>query len=284
MIKFTKVQGAGNDFVLIEGHKIERDWAKLAPAICNRHFGIGGDGILLVMKSKIADRRMRVFNLDGSEADACGNGLRCVVRYVLEKNLVAVVNGAITVETMAGVRQVNIGQGKKPSIQVSMGKPVFAAKDIPVSEEKGQTKFDIMPVVDYPLKVGKKELIISCVSMGNPHAVHFINTPVSEYPLDKIGPQVENHRFFPKHVNFEIARVLNNEAIEARVWERGVGETLACGSGACAIAVMAKLHDYIGKTVDINLPGGTLGIEWDEKSEVRLSGSAEIVFSGEWPE
>ncbi len=282
MLKFTKVQGAGNDFVLIEADNIERNWSKLAPEMCNRHFGIGSDGVLLVLKSKKADCRMRVFNLDGSEADACGNGLRCVVRYVLENHLVKPSNGVLTVETMAGVRQVKVGGGKKLSIQVSMGKPIFAAKDIPVAEEKGNKSLDIMPVLDYQLKIGQKKLILSCVSMGNPHAVHFIDKPVAEFPLEKFGPMVEKHDFFPKHVNFEIARVLNNHEIEARVWERGVGETLACGSGACAIAVMAKLHNFTDKIVDIRLPGGTLNIEWDEKTEVKLSGPAEIVFNGEW--
>ncbi len=283
MLKFTKVQGAGNDFVLIEGDGIRRDWSKLTPAMCDRHFGVGGDGLLLVVKSKVADCRMRVFNLDGSEADACGNGLRCVVRYALEKGLVKPKSGILTVETMAGVRRVKVGSGKKPSIQVFMGKPIFAAKDIPVAIGQGRNSLDIMPVLDYPLTVGGKGLLLNCVSMGNPHAVYFIDIPVTDFPLGEIGPKVEKHRFFPRHVNFEIARILNRQQIEARVWERGVGETLACGSGACAIGVMSRLHNFIDDKVNIILPGGVLNVEWDGKGEVLLSGPAELVFSGEWP-
>jgi diaminopimelate epimerase len=284
LINFTKVQGAGNDFVLIEDDGAARDWTKLTPAMCDRHFGIGGDGLLLVIKSIKADCRMRVFNLDGSEADACGNGTRCVVRYVLEKGLVKPRGGEITVETMSGVRRVRVGSGKKPTIQVFMGKPIFAAKDIPVKIGQGNKELDIMPVLDYPLTIGRKKLLLNCVSMGNPHAVYFIDTPVADYPLAVIGPQMEKHRIFPKHVNFEIVRLLNRTQIEARVWERGVGETLACGSGACAIAVMARMHDAIDNKVDINLPGGTLNIEWDGQGEVMLSGPAKVVFSGEWPD
>ena len=284
MINFTKVQGAGNDFVLVEDNGIERDWSKLTPAMCSRHFGIGGDGLLLVVKSRVADCRMRVFNLDGSEADACGNGLRCVVRYVLEKGIVQPKKGTLTVETMAGVRQVRVGSGKKPQIQVFMGKPIFQAKDIPVKMEQGRNTLDIMPVLDYPLTINRKKLTLNCVSMGNPHAVYFIDTPVADFPLEVIGPKVEKHRIFPKHVNFEIVRVLNDEKFEARVWERGVGETLACGSGACAIAVMSRMHGIVNDKVDIILPGGTLNIEWDGQGEVMLSGPAELVFTGEWPD
>ena len=283
MIEFTKVQGAGNDFVLIEDDGTARDWENLTPAMCDRHFGIGGDGLLLVVKSKKADCRMRVFNLDGSEADACGNGLRCVVRYVLEKGLVKPKAGRLTVETMAGVRQVRVGSGKKPSIQVFMGKPVFAAKDIPVTTGQGSKSLDIIPILDYPLTINGKKLLLNCVSMGNPHAVHFIDSSVAGFPLEVIGPKVEKHRIFPKRVNFEIVRILDSTRFEARVWERGVGETLACGSGACAIAVMARMHGIINNKVDIMLPGGTLNIEWDGQGEVLLSGPAELVFSGEWP-
>jgi diaminopimelate epimerase len=282
LLKFTKVQGAGNDFVLIEANSVERDWSKLARTMCDRHFGIGGDGLLLVLPSEKADCRMRVFNLDGSEADACGNGLRCVVRYVLEKGLVKPKSKALTVETMAGVRQVKLSLGKKPTIQVFMGKPILAAHEIPVALGQGSNPLDIMSVIDHRLIIDGKKLLLNCVSMGNPHAIHFIDTPVADFPLSEIGPKVEKHRFFPKYVNFEVARLLSRKTIEARVWERGVGETLACGSGACAIVVMARLHDFTEGKVDIILPGGTLNVEWDGKSEVLLSGPAEMVFSGEW--
>jgi diaminopimelate epimerase len=221
-----------------------------------------------------------VFNLDGSEADACGNGLRCVVRYALGKKLIERTKPNILVETMSGVRQVRLGKGIKPSIQVTMGKPIFTAEDIPVAVKQNDN--DVKLILDYPLIVDGKKLKLNCVSMGNPHAIYFIDTPVEDYELLQAGPKVEKNKLFPKAVNFEIARIINRNLIEARVWERGVGETLACGSGACAIAVTARLHGFIDNPVDIKLPGGILNIEWDGSGEVFLSGPSEIVFTGEW--
>ncbi len=280
-MKFTKVQGAGNDFVLIEGDNEARNWTTVTPAICDRHFGVGADGLLLLLPSKKADIRMRVFNLDGSEADACGNGLRCVVRYALERNLTQTGKRQITVETMAGVRQVSLGEGKKPDIFVFMGRPILKASDIPVV--LGDRSNEVQPVLGYPLIVEGIKLSLSFVSMGNPHAVYFVGDPVNDFPLLQIGPKVEKNEIFPKKVNFEVARILNRKQIEARVWERGVGETLACGSGACAIAVAAHLQKLIDNKVDIMLPGGTLSVSWDGSDEVLLNGPAEIVFSGDWP-
>lgn len=286
-MNFTKVQGAGNDFILVEGTQAQRDWSQVAIAICNRHFGVGGDGLLLMLPSNNADFQMRVFNPDGSEAEACGNGLRCLVKYALHKGLADSQAQEISVATISGTRKARLhtAGGKVTTIQVGMGEPKFGAGDIPVAiGQRGNISSPLKPIMDYPVKVDDRELPLSFVSIGNPHAVYFWQHPVSDFPLLQVGPKVEHHRMFPNRVNFEIARVVSRKQIEARVWEKGVGETLACGSGACAIAVLAQLHDYINSEVDIKLPGGILGVEWDGAGEVFLRGPAEIVFSGEWPD
>jgi len=282
-MNFTKVQGAGNDFILVEGAQAQRDWSRVAVAICDRHFGVGSDGLLLILPSNNADFQMRVFNPDGSEAEACGNGLRCLVKYALHKGLADSQAVEVSVATISGTRKARLhtSGGKVTAIQVGMGEPKFGAKDIPVAIEQGKP---LEPIMDYPVKVDDRKLALSFVSMGNPHAVYFWQHPVSDFPLSQVGPKVEHYRMFPNRVNFEVARVVSRKQIEARVWEKGVGETLACGSGACAIAVLARLHDYINSTVDIKLPGGILSVEWDGAGEVFLSGPAEIVFSGEWPD
>jgi len=286
-MNFTKMQGAGNDFILVETNDIQRDWSQVAIAICDRHFGVGGDGLLLVLPSDTVDFQMRVFNPDGSEAEACGNGLRCLVRYVLEKGLTSAGTHQMLVETISGIRRAKVHRtmGKVIKIQVSMGAPTFGAKDIPVVIEPGERSMvDIKSILNYPVTIDGKELLMSFISIGNPHAVYFWQRSVSDFPLSQIGPKVEQHKIFPKQVNFEVARVISRQQIEARVWERGVGETLACGSGACAVAVVAQLYGYIDNKVDIKLPGGILNVEWDGVGEVFLSGPAEIVFSGEWPD
>jgi diaminopimelate epimerase len=279
-MNFTKLQGAGNDFILVETDKARHDWSKLAIAMCHRHLGIGADGLLVVLPSNSADFQLRVFNPDGSEAEACGNGLRCLARYALDKGLADSKAQEISIETMAGIRKARLHTKDNTTIiQVGMGEPKFKAEEIPVAIEIG-TK----PILDYPVKVNDRELPLSFVAIGNPHAVYFWQQPVADFPLSQLGPRVEKHKIFPNRVNFEVARVVSRKQIEARVWERGVGETLACGSGACAIAVLAQLHDYTKSKVDIKLPGGTLSVEWAGVGEVFLSGPAEIVFGGEWPD
>ena len=282
-MNFTKMQGAGNDFILVEASDLSRDWSQTAIAICDRHFGVGSDGLLLVLPSNIADFRMCMFNPDGSEAEVCGNGLRCLARYVLDRGLVK--TQEILVETLAGIRKIRVhkaGDGTA-RIQVSMGEPKFGAKDIPVVIAPDENSFlPIELMLDYPVTIKDRELSLSLVSMGNPHAVYFEQHLVSDFPLSQLGPEVERLAIFPNRVNFEVARVINREQIEARVWERGVGETLACGSGACAVAVAAQLHGYIDNRVDIKLPGGILEVDWDRGREVFLSGPAEVVFTGEW--
>ncbi len=285
-MNFSKLQGAGNDFVLVETGDIERNWSQLAVSICNRRFGVGADGLILLMPSDVAYRRMRIFNAAGSEAEACGNGLRCLVRYVLNKGPVAN-QGAkeLAIETVAGVRKAKISRarGKLTEIRVSLGVPKFAARDIPLVIEEGSAGLvDIKSMLGYTVTAGNRKLRLNFVSMGNPHAVHFSSQPVADFPLAQLGPRVEHHKMFPRRTNLEVARVLSRQQIEARVWERGVGETLACGSGACAVAVAAQLLGYSDNKVEIKLPGGTLEVEWDKVGEVLLGGPAEIVFTGEW--
>jgi len=286
-MKFTKMQGAGNDFAVIETGDTGHNWSALAMAMCNRHFGVGADGLLLLSPSSVADFRMQTFNADGSEATACGNGLRCLVKYFVDGKESSSGDGGVSVETIAGVRktQVHKGAGKTAKIMVGMGEPGFGPRDIPVAMESGlEGIVDIKSMITYPLNVDDKELRLNLVSMGNPHAVYFQQDPVADFPLAQVGPKIEHHQIFSRGVNFEVVRILDRQKIEARVWERGVGETLACGSGACAITVAAQLHGYADKKVDIVLPGGVLEVEWDGVGEVFLSGPAETVYSGEWPD
>jgi len=309
-MNFTKLQGAGNDFILVEAGEINLDWSQLAVAMCDRHFGIGADGLLVLLPSRLADFQMHIFNADGSEAEACGNGLRCLVKYVIDMGLADTEAQEISVETIAGIRKARLHyegkfEGAKPlqnlhfplsferegdkggevvRIRVSMGEPKFGAKDIPVViKPKEGNLVDITSMLSCHVSVGGRELLLNLVSMGNPHAIYFWQHPVSNFPLSQLGPEIERHKMFPSRVNFEVARIISRKQIEARVWERGVGETLACGSGTCAMAVAAQLLGYIDNKVDIKLPGGTLEVEWDRIGEVLLGGPAEIVFTGEWP-
>jgi diaminopimelate epimerase len=284
---FTKLHSAGNDFVLIEAADAEKEWPQIARAICRRHFGIGADGLILMVPSRIADIGMHIFNADGSEAEACGNGIRCLVRYAASRGFFDNEAEDITIATIAGVRKAKLftGIGNETKIQVGMGKPEFYAAKIPVAVVPGRGKLlDIKLITEYPLMIDDRELLLSFIAMGNPHAVYFQQQPVAEFSLSVVGPAVERHELFPSRVNFEVARVINRNLIEVRVWERGVGETLACGSGACAVAVAGQMLDYTDSPVAIKLPGGTLEVEWDRAGEVLLSGPAEVVFSGEWPD
>lgn len=279
-MKFTKAQGTGNDFILVETDHLDQDWASQAKAMCERRFGIGADGLILVFHSDKADIGMCIFNSDGSEAEMCGNGIRCLARYAVERGLVMAGTKQISVDTRAGIRHIKLEyeSGKLAQIQVDMGKPGLKPDEIPVKLKS----LDITPVQDHALTIAGKKLSLSFVSMGNPHAVYFTDEKVSAFPLSEIGPKVEHHEMFPNRINFEIARVLSRNKIEARVWERGAGETLACGTGACAIAVSARLHGFIDDIVDIMLPGGILSVDWGGVGEVLMSGPAELVFTGEW--
>jgi diaminopimelate epimerase len=285
-MRFSKLQATGNDFILVDARTMEEDWSKLARATCDRHFGIGADGLILVQDSTVADSRMRIFNSDGSEAEVSGNGLRCFARYAIEKGLLDKTSSPIeqgdrslTIDTLSGIRKVKaymLGD-QVNRIDVNMGLPQFQPEQIPV-----EVKVDIIPILDYSLAINGKELTLALLSMGNPHAVSFLSQPVADFPLAEIGSKLERHPIFSQRTNFEVAKVLSRGKIEARVWERGVGETLACGSGACAIAVAAQLLDYVEHQVDIILEGGTLTVSWDKRGDVLLTGPVEEVFAGEW--
>jgi len=279
-MKFVKMQATGNDFILIDGRYIERDLPWLAQPICNRHFGVGSDGLLLLLSSEVADFRMRMFNPDGSEAEACGNGLRCFGKYVVDYGIST--SHELKVETMAGIRTIwpMVVEGKVVSVQVSMGVPKLKPSDIPVLVER--STLDITSVMDYFVIFNGWPLLLSFISMGNPHAICFLEHLVDEFPLAELGPMVERHEIFPQRTNFGVANILNRHHIKARIWERGAGETLSCGSGACACAVAAQFLDYADSPLDITLPGGTLTIDWDGVGEVLLNGQVDLVFSGEW--
>jgi len=263
--------------------------------------------VIVVQQSSSAALRMRIFNADGSEAEACGNGLRCFTKYAVERNIASKIsrqsdtanNGVlpdticISIETMAGIRnaQAYLTDGVVELVKVSMGVPGFEAYQIPISATHGslvssyKSKINnnvSTSLLNSILTIEKKHFKVWTLSMGNPHAVTFLSEPVSDFPLEKIGPGIENNSLFPKRTNFEIARVLDNKTIEARVWERGVGETLACGSGACAIAVASMIRGYTGHDVDIILSGGTLHINWDGTGEVNLTGPVKEVFTGKY--
>jgi diaminopimelate epimerase len=222
---------------------------------------------------------MRMFNPDGSEAEMCGNGIRCLAKYAVERNLVKPAHDTIQIETPAGVLACELRReaGRVQSVRVSMGRPRLDPRDIPVIAEQAP------PVRGFPIDVGGERFAVTCVSMGNPHAVWFTDRPVDEFPLREIGPRVEHYPSFPNRVNFEIVNVVQPGAVRARVWERGAGETLACGTGACAIGVAARLNGHTGDRTEVTLPGGTLSIEWDGAGDVYLTGPARQVFQGEWP-
>lgn len=279
-MKFTKLHGAGNDFIVVDARERTYNWAKLAIACCNRHTGIGADGLLTVNASDVAGLRMGLYNADGSEAEVSGNGIRCFAKYAVDRGLIDIDDGLITIETVAGVipARVHLQDGMVTSAQINMGRPRFAPQEIPVALESEP------PLTDVVLELEDRTLTVTCLSMGNPHAVHIADSSIADFPLETIGPQVENHGLFPKRVNFSIAHVSARDQIEARTWERGVGPTLACGSGSSAVIVAARLAGLVDDEVAITVPGGVLELAWDGEGDVSLSGPAAEAFEGEWPD
>ncbi len=275
-MKFVKMQGIGNDFVVIDGSKenvSEEALPDLARRACDRHFGVGSDGLIIVMPSRVANFRMRMFNPDGTEAEMCGNGIRCFAKYVFDRKLHTDV--VLSVETLGGTKvlKLNATGGKVQTVRVDMGEPKLLRSEIPMRGAEGTR------VVAEPLKVGGKKMEITCVSMGNPHCVTFVDD-VDHYPVDKIGPQIENHPSFPARTNVEFVEVLNKDEIKIRVWERGAGETLACGTGSCASTVASALNEKTSRKITVHLPGGDLYVEWGGDNKVFMTGPAEEVFEG----
>ncbi len=276
-MRFTKMHGCGNDYVYFDCTEITiADEAAAAVALSDRHFGIGGDGIILIKKGKAADFEMVMYNADGSRGAMCGNGIRCVAKYVYDNGLTD--KTSISIESMGAVKyiDVTVENGEVVSARVDMGKPILTAKDIPVLCGSEQA-------IGVPITVDGKEYKMTCVSMGNPHAVIFIDESPKEFPLERVGKLFENNAVFPDRTNTEFIRVIDRSNLEMRVWERGSGETLACGTGACASAVAAMLNGYCASEVTVHLLGGDLKIEWsgDENDSVFMTGPAATVFTGE---
>ena len=274
-MKFTKMQGLGNDYVYVDCTRQELpDPEKTARIVSDRHFGIGSDGLILICPSDKADFEMRMYNADGSRGEMCGNGIRCVAKYVYDYGLTD--QTSISVETLGGIKYLDltVEHGKVSLVKVDMGTPILEPSRIPVAASGTR-------VVDEPLEVEGKVYHMTCVSMGNPHTVIFMDD-VAGLDLEKIGPSFENHERFPNRVNTEFVKVLDQNTVEMRVWERGSGETLACGTGACAVAVASILNGYTEDQVTVRLLGGDLEIFWDRAADkVYMTGPAKVVFDGE---
>ena len=273
-MNFTKMQGAGNDYVLLDALKEEpADPPELARRMCDRHFGVGADGLILAITPRRADFRMRIFNPDGSEAEMCGNGIRCFGKYLYDNGLTS--KKDLEIETGAGLKRLKLLMEASEVVgaQVDMGKPILARSQIPMVGPSGN-------VIAEHLDAGNEQFTVTCLSMGNPHCVIFVED-VAKYPVERVGPLLETAPVFPNRANVEFVEILSQGQLKARVWERGAGETLACGTGASAAVVAAALNGAAGKYASVELPGGTLEVDWQGES-VFLSGPAATVFEGEW--
>ena len=274
-MKFTKMHGIGNDYVYVNCLKenVENP-SEVAIKISDRHFGIGSDGLILIKPSDVADGKMEMYNADGSQGAMCGNGIRCVAKYMYDYGITD--KTSISVETKSGIKYLDLTlkNGKVDTVKVNMGAPILKAAEIPVISEKEQ-------VISEPVTIDGKEWKITCVSMGNPHAITSIDD-VKHLEIEKIGPKFENHEIFPDRVNTEFVHVIDRNTVEMRVWERGSGETYACGTGACAVAVSSILNGLTEEEVTVKLLGGDLKIFWNrEENRVYMTGSATKVFDGE---
>lgn len=280
-MRFTKMHGCGNDYIYIDGaeeHIAEEKKPELVKKLSDRHFGIGGDGVIFINPSEKADFEMEMYNMDGSRAEMCGNGIRCVAKFVYDKGLTDKTH--ISVVSCGNIKALELftTDGKVSAVKVNMGTPVLRAADIPVALKKGKGEEQ---VVGEKIRVGDKTYEMTCVSMGNPHAVVFMED-VAGLAIESIGPLFENHEAFPRRINTEFVKVVDRDTIEMRVWERGTGETLACGTGACASVVACVLNGLTNDSVTVKLLGGSLAVTWDrEADQVYMTGPACTVFEGE---
>lgn len=276
-MKFTKMHGCGNDYIYINGasEKMEQDRKPdFVRRVSDRHFGIGGDGVIFINPSTEADFEMEMYNADGSRAEMCGNGIRCVAKYVYDKGLTDKTEISIVSCGKVKYLQLFLKDGKVESVRVNMGAPILQAGEVPVISDREQ-------VIDEPILVQGKEYKMTCVSMGNPHAVIFTED-VTNLAIESIGPYFENHERFPKRTNTEFVKVLDRKTVQMRVWERGTGETLACGTGCCATVVACILNGLTDSTVTVKLLGGEIEVFWDQENNlVYMTGPAETVFEGE---
>jgi diaminopimelate epimerase len=278
-MRFTKMHGIGNDYVYIStfDQTPPANPAQLAMAVSDRHFGIGGDGLILIMPSERGDARMRMFNADGSEGEMCGNGARCVAKYLYDHGLVR--KKQVTIETGRGILTLDleIAGGRVQRVKVDMGTPILDAGRIP-------TLLPGNPPIEAPIEADDCALAVTAVSMGNPHAVVYV-AHVAGFPLESLGPKLEHHPAFPMRVNVHIVEVVGPREVRMRSWERGSGITLACGTGACAVCVAGVLTRRTDRSILAHLPGGDLELEWPgDRSSVFMTGPASEVFSGEWPD
>ncbi len=283
-IPFTKLQGAGNEYIAIDGRNLEADRSQLAVAMSDQVSGVGSDGIVLVQKSNKAQVRMRIYNPDGSEAEMSGNGIRLFAKFVLDRKMATLdKEGKLVVETGGGLRTVwpKMKAGRMVSARVAMGEPVFTPERVPVD---ATALGNLEHLFDYPIEVGGRTLKITCLALGNPHCVVFPDEPIEEFPLNNLGPLVEAHSMFPNRINFEIVNVLNRQHIRARIFERGAGETASSGTGSTAAMVASKLHGFVDEKVEVLLPGGTLQVAWPGTGEAYLEGPAVEVSTGVWPD
>ncbi len=275
-MRFTKMQGAGNDYVYVDcfAEPLPSNPAALARLISNRHFGVGGDGLILICPSEAADARMRMFNADGSESEMCGNGIRCVAKYVYDHGISN--KETLAIETGRGVLSLDLEvvAGLVERVRVDMGQPILKAAEIP-------TTLAGDPVVLAPLEVEGRTLEVTCVSMGNPHSITYVERLDDDWVLG-LGPKIETDPHFPRRVNAEFVEVLAPNEVRMRVWERGSGETLACGTGASAVCVAGVLTGRTERRIVAHLPGGDLELEWAENGRVYMTGPAVEVFSGDW--
>lgn len=283
-MKFTKMHGCGNDYVYVDCTKeVIPNISETAIRVSDRHFGIGSDGLILIKASDVADFEMDMYNADGSRGKMCGNGIRCVAKYVYDHGLTD--KTTITVNTLSGIKtlQLTIEDGKVSKVRVDMGEPELIPAQVPVKASVlGLADDRREAIVAEPLEIKGRSYDITCVSMGNPHCITFIGEDVRDFPLEEVGPVFEKHELFPERVNTEFINVIDKDHLRMRVWERGSGETLACGTGACAVAVASYLNGFTGRSVDIELLGGHLEIVYDEKTNhVFMTGPATEVFSGE---
>jgi len=276
-MKFTKMHGAGNDYVYVNCFtETVDDIEKTAIAISDRHFGVGSDGLVLIMNSDCADFRMRMINSDGSEAEMCGNAIRCVGKFVYDNKMTD--KDKISVETLAGIKYLTlyIENEKVEKVRVDMGEPIFTPLIIPVD----YTGDDFINKI---ISVDGEEYAVTCVSIGNPHAVTYDFSDIDTIDIAKIGPKFENHKIFPRRTNTEFVNVIDRKTLKMRVWERGAGETLACGTGACAVLVSSVVNGLCERCATVKLLGGELEIEWNEEdNHVYMTGSATKVFEGAW--
>ena len=276
-MRVTKMHGLGNDYIYVRPDG-ERDWEGIAQRVSDRHFGLGSDGLILALPSSVADLRMRMFNADGSEAEMCGNGIRCLARYAVEEGMVPPDTSEVTIETGAGVLTLQLFReaGVVSAARVNMGLPRLDPKDLPANVAGPG------PVMNLPLEVGGMSLNLTLVSVGNPHAIHYVHSGIEEFPLERIGPLVENHPLFPRRINFQVVQVVDRGHVRHRVWERGSGITLASGTSASAVCVASRLHGFTGDRITDSLPGGDLILEWDGSGPVFMTGPATRVYDGEW--